>query len=242
MKNDLTYSEAIEQVMLNNGYFAPLKVIYKNIWRYKDRSKIKGKTPDYTVQERVQRDERFTRIGLGVYALTEFLEKLPKEIEPKTKKEEKERKHATIQGMLLEIGNLKNEISDTYTNDKKWTFQNKTLGSLATTNSVPPFTYERIIRDSIRFIDVIWFNHRGFPNNIFEVEHSSDFRGAFVKFMELQDFLIDFYCVAPENRIEKFNKEKNKSAFIYIKDRLKFLSYKQVENDYHNRLVKYYIK
>lgn len=24
-KNDLTYSEAIEQVMLNNGYFAPLR-------------------------------------------------------------------------------------------------------------------------------------------------------------------------------------------------------------------------
>lgn len=76
---DLTYSEAIEKVMQNNGYFAPLKLLYKEIWNYKDKSKIVGKTPDFTVQERVQRDPRFTRIAKGVYALTEFLEQLERE-------------------------------------------------------------------------------------------------------------------------------------------------------------------
>lgn len=49
----MTYSEAIEQVMLKNGYFAPLKLIYKEIWNYKDKSEIVGKTPDMTIQERV---------------------------------------------------------------------------------------------------------------------------------------------------------------------------------------------
>ena len=73
---DLTYSEAIEKVMLNNGFFAPLKLLYKEIWNYKDKSKIIGKTPDFTIQERVQRDPRFTRIAKGVYALTEFLEEV----------------------------------------------------------------------------------------------------------------------------------------------------------------------
>lgn len=76
---DLTYSEAIEQVMLKNGYFAPLKLLYKEIWNYKDKSKITGLTPDFTIQERVQRDARFTRIAKGVYALTEFLEQVEKE-------------------------------------------------------------------------------------------------------------------------------------------------------------------
>jgi hypothetical protein len=28
---DLTYSEAIEQVMLNNGFYAPLKLLYEQI-------------------------------------------------------------------------------------------------------------------------------------------------------------------------------------------------------------------
>ncbi len=77
-KKDLTYSEAIEQTMLHNGYFAPLKLLYREIWKYKDKSKITGLTPDNTIQERVQRDPRFTRIAKGVYALTQFIESAEK--------------------------------------------------------------------------------------------------------------------------------------------------------------------
>ena len=77
-KKDLTYSEAIEKVMLDNNYFASLKILYKEIWKYKDKSKIKGLTPDCTIQERVQRDSRFIRIAKGVYALTRFVESVEK--------------------------------------------------------------------------------------------------------------------------------------------------------------------
>ncbi len=242
MHNDnLTYSEAIEKVMLDNGYFAPLKLLYREIWKFKDRSKITGKTPDYTIQERVQRDKRFTKIGLGVYALTKYLEKLPKQIEPKNKKEQTVRRHVEVQGMLLEIGNFKSEVKDTYTNDKKWVFQNKTLGSLATLDLVPMFTYEKIIKESASFADVIWFNGRGFPFKIFEVEHSTDFRDAFIKFMELQDFITEFYCVSSEDRKIKFEREKSKIAFKPLTSRLKFLTYEQVESDYQNILSKNYI-
>ena len=38
----MTYSEAIEKVLLNNGYIAPLKLIYREIWKYKDKTTIKG--------------------------------------------------------------------------------------------------------------------------------------------------------------------------------------------------------
>lgn len=77
--NDLTYSEAIEQVMIANGNFASLKIIYENIWKFKDKSKIKGITPNNTIQERVQRDPRFTRIASGMYALSEFINKIENE-------------------------------------------------------------------------------------------------------------------------------------------------------------------
>jgi hypothetical protein len=66
----LTYAEAIEKVMIDNGGFAPLKLIYQNIEKYREKT---GLTPDNSIQERVQRDDRFTRIGLGVYALTNFI-------------------------------------------------------------------------------------------------------------------------------------------------------------------------
>jgi hypothetical protein len=70
---DLTYSEAIEKVILDNGGYAPLKYIYDNIEKYRKKT---GLTPDNTIQERVQRDNRFTRIAKGVYALTDFVNKL----------------------------------------------------------------------------------------------------------------------------------------------------------------------
>lgn len=237
----MTYSDAIEQVMLKNGYFAPLKLIYREIWNYKDKSEIVGKTPNMTIQERVQRDKRFTKIGLGVYALTDYLDKLPKAEIPKTKKAEKERKHAAIQGMLLEIGNHQKDISDTYTNDKKWIFENKTLGSLATLQKVPIFTFQHIIDDSVSFADVIWFNERQFPQVIFEVEHSTDFRDAFIKFMELQDFQTRFYCVSDEARREKFEKERKKSAFSAVNNRVNFLTYEQVKNDYEKAIKQNFI-
>lgn len=241
MQKQTTYSDAIEQVMLSNGYFAPLKLIYKDIWKYKDPDKVKGLTPKYTIQERVQRDPRFIRIGLGVYALKEFINKLPNEPIANTTEQKKEKKHASIQGMLLEIGNNKDDVKDTYTNDKKWIFQNKSLGSLATIDKVPFFTYKKIITDSVRFADVIWFNKRGFPSTIFEVEGSTDFRGAFVKFCELQDFNTSFCCVSDEKRRVKFNKEINKSAFESISKRCRFFSYGEIENDYQIAIKKTYL-
>jgi hypothetical protein len=232
-KTDMTYSDAIEQVMLHNGYFAPLKLIYQELWKYKNKDEVRGGTPEKTIQERVQRDPRFTRIGLGVYALTKFLDQLPSATEkPKSAKQAQERLHANIQGMLLEIGNSRHEVAATYTHDKKWIFQNKPLGSLATLHEIPPFTYPRIIHDSVRFFDVIWFNPRGFPYKVFEVEQSTNFRDAFTKFMELQDFQITFYCVAAADRHEKFQKELSKSAFTPIRTRCEFRTFEQVQNDY----------
>jgi len=40
MAEDISYSKAIEKIMLVNDFYAPLQLIYKEIWKYKDRSKI----------------------------------------------------------------------------------------------------------------------------------------------------------------------------------------------------------
>jgi hypothetical protein len=143
--------------------------------------------------------------------------------------------------MLIEIGNNRNEVEDTYTNDKKCIFDNKTLGSLATLSEVPVFTYKHIINETVRFFDVIWFNRRCYPLTIFEVEHSTNFRDAFVKFMELQDFRTRFCCVSFNNRKDKFDKEIEKTAFESLKDRCEFISYDKIEHDYKLSLDKTYL-
>lgn len=236
ISKDLTYSEAIEQVILNNGYFAPLKLIYKEIWKYKDKTKIKGKTPNYTIQEKVQRDSRFTRIGLGIYALKKHLDKIQKPEVPQKREERSEFQHGRIQGMLLEIGGL--EKYETYTPDRNRNFDGKPLGSICTIKECPLFTFSYIIEQSVRFIDVIWFNERRFPSRVFEVEHSNDFRGAFTKFSELQDFTTEFFIVAPEEREQKYQTEVRKRAFQQIANRCQFRSYEDVER-YYEALLNY---
>lgn len=230
-QKELTFSDAIEQVMLNNGFYAPLSLIYKEFWKYREKTWL---TPDNTIQERVQRDKRFTKIGYWVYALTEFLDKLPKEKEAITPKDKIERMHSRIQWMLIEIWNM--NWYDTYTPDKSWIFDNKEIWKLATLDKIPPFTYEKIINDSIRFVDVIWFNERWFPAKLIEVENSTDFRAWFIKMNEIQDFRTEFLFIAPQDRKSKFDTEREKQAFKNIKDRCLFETYEFVEKWYNHHL------
>lgn len=232
-KYNTTFSEAIEKVMLENGYYAPLQLIYKEFEKHRPFS---GLTPLKTIQERVQRDERFTRIGLGVYALTEHFDKLPQVIEPKTQAEKSGCKHAEVQGMIIEIGNMKG--FDTYTPDRSKVFANKELGNIVTIKECPNFTYEKIVQ-SIKFCDVIWFNLRGFPEKLFEVEDSTDFRGSLVKFAELQDFQTNFNLVASSERRVKYDREISKSAFKSIVDRCRFVGYTEIQK-YYNASLNYH--
>lgn len=229
--SDVTFSDAIEQIMIHNGFYAPLSLIYKEFSKYREKTWL---TPDKTIQEKVQRDKRFTRIWLWVYALTEHLQYLPKEIEIKSGEDKIKRMHTHIQWMLIEIGNI--EWFETYTPDKNWVFINRELGKIASLNNLPAFTYENILNESVRFIDVVWLNERWFPARLFEVENSTDFRAWFIKFNEIQDFRTEFIFVAPEDRKIKFETEKNKSAFKNISDRCWFLNYDYVQKWYQHKL------
>jgi len=229
-KPDLTFSQAIEKVLLDNNYSASLKKIYKEFEKYRP---LTGKTPYYSIQERVQRDPRFTRIGLGVYALTEYLEKLPKETVPKSKEQEEGRLHYRIQGMLLEIGAYKD--FETYSPNKKAIFNNRTLSSIMTFNKCPNFTYPRVI-SKIQHIDVLWINERGYPKHVFEVEISPQFPKAFLKFMELQDFMSSFYIISDSQNEIGFLKEISSPIFLEIKARCKFWSIDQINDLYDKSL------
>lgn len=73
MHKQLTYSEAIEKVMLDNGGFATLKHIDSNLEKYRRRT---GKTPYDTIVGEVQMRDIFTRIGKGIWGLTNFIERI----------------------------------------------------------------------------------------------------------------------------------------------------------------------
>lgn len=237
----MTYSEAIETVMRSNGGYATLKLIYKDIWKYKQP--LKGRTPDKTVQERVQRDERFVRIGLGLYALREYQQKgkLPQVPLPKTAKEKQVRQHTEIQGMLILIGNQTDGVSDTYTPDKSGDFSGGKLGNVASLSAPHRFaTYPQVMQ-SVKYMDVVWFNERKYPSHFFEIEHSTDFGNALTKFCDLQDFYANFICVSSDSRRDKFNRQLQRPAFKAMRDRCEFKTYNEVNNDYKIKLKRTFI-
>ena len=229
---EMTFSQAIEQIMLDNGYLASLQHIYKEFPKYRA---LTGKTPFKTIQERVQRDPRFTRIGLGIYALTGYLDKLPTSPKPRSKEQEKEQTHYSIQGMLLEIGNM--EGFNTYSPNKNAIFNNKPLVRIMTFSEFPSFTYSNIIQ-SARYIDVLWFNERGFPKFAFEVEITPQFRNSLLKFSELSDFYTTFYLIAESENRDKYHREISKSVFGEIKGRCLFKTCDQVRDMYLKSIEK----
>ena len=225
-REGLTYSKAIEKVLISNNYVAPLRKIYKEVVKYRP---LTGRTPFKTIQERVQRDPRFTRIGLGIYALTEYLDKLPTSPKPQSKEQQKEQTHYSIQGMLLEIGSM--EGFDTYSPNKNAIFDNKPLQQIMTFSEFPNFTYPTIIQ-SVRFIDVLWFNDRGFPKRAFEVEITPQFRNSLLKFSELSDFYTTFCFIAEAENHDKYYREISRSVFREIKGRCSFKTCDQVRDMY----------
>lgn len=224
-----TAIEIIEKILQEHNGQAPLGLIYREFEeKWADKSNLQGKTPRATLRERVQTSPKFKRIEYGVYALLNA--QPPSTPEAKTEEEKQEREHSDIQGMLIEIGNHLGV--DTYTPDKKKLFLGQTpLGSFTTIEKISNFTHDNIVK-STRGVDVLWFNNRKIPTHAFEVEHTTDFRGALTKFCELQDFHVDFYCVSESSREEKFKRELERAAFSSIKERCEFLSYAYVERLY----------
>jgi len=71
---------------------------------------------------------------------------------------------------------------------------------------------------------------------LIEVENSTDFRAGLIKMNEIQDFRTDFLFIAPEERRNKFDTEKNKSAFSNIKERCVFQTYEFIESLYKHKI------
>ena len=77
-------------------------------------------------------------------------------------------------------------------------------------------------------IDVVWFNDRKMPHSFFEVEHSTDIQNSLLKFIELQDFNVQFRIVADKNRKREFQSKLSYTAFRPILEQVRFIDYETV--------------
>jgi hypothetical protein len=83
-------------------------------------------------------------------------------------------------------------------------------------------------------IDVTWFNPRKMPDTFFEVEHSTDIYNSLLKFVDLQDFNVNFWIVADQARKRDYDSRIASAAFQPIVARVRFVNYDTI-SEWHSK-------
>lgn len=232
MNSPKTQAEQIINLVRNNGGFATLRRINE----LADFSTWKTKTPEASVRRIVQNSKAFFKIKPGLWALEECREKVLRNFNLSLGDNKSEEKftHGYYQGLLVELGHIKNFTTYIPAQDKNRMFLDRPLADIADITSIPPFTFEKLLKRA-KTVDVIWFNkERQMPSDLYEVEHSTDIKNSLSKFYELQDFFVKFFIVADKSREAEFNDKLSASVFDPIAKRVTFLSYDRVASHHEN--------
>lgn len=217
--------EAVIEVMKNKGGYATLGELYKEVFKLQG-VQWASQTPFASIRRIVQDERFFFKIKPGLWALKTHKEQVLKlfEIGKKQSPAEKDFSHTYYQGLLVEIGNLKKYQTFVPAQDRNRRYLDKPLKDIATIDQFFNFSYDHIVGRAST-IDVSWFNDRKLPHAFFEIEHSTDFKNSLLKFVELQDFNVEFRLVADKLKEKQCRSTLTMSAFKTIAHRVKFLPY-----------------
>ena len=234
MKN-MKQHEAVIKVMEQNGGFATLGYLNQEVLKVQS-VEWNTKTPFASIRRIVQDERFFFKIKPGLWALLSWRDKLPLEMSPTDaipRSEQEVFNRSYYQGLLVEIGNLKKYETFVPSQDKNKRFLGKTLAQISSLSDFYQFGYENIIRKA-RTVDVCWFNVRKMPSVLFEVEHSTDIQNSLLKFVELQDYNVNFFIVADKARNAEYAGKLALNAFVPIKARVQFMDYDKV-SEWHTK-------
>ena len=225
----VTQEQQVIDVLRKAGGYATLRRLNELM----DFSTWATKTPEASVRRIVQDSPKIFRIQPGLWALEEMREDVLRkfELKPGNKKSEEIFTHGYYQGLLVEIGKYRHQLTYVPAQDKNRLFIDKKLGDITDTLELPDFTYD-VLKRRARTIDVIWFNERQMPSVFYEVEHTTDIKNSLSKFYELQDFNAGFFIVADVSRMKEYEDKLHVSMFKAIEDRVKFLDYTRVVSMY----------
>ncbi len=246
----MRWGDLIEQIMRENNGLASLTHLYERAPLHREqmpsgdwRKTLRG------VLYREAKAGRFVKVGLGVYALPEAQKAEPSSAYQYALDKRSYRDyignrpdlHATIEGMLIEIGNYLDY--NTYTPDVNRLFDGKRLGDLCVFRQVPDFTYQDV-RERIGRCDVIWFSRTAhpFPKYVFEVETTTDFERSMLKMFALKEFETRLVLVAHENRRHLFEQRISHEPFATIASKFHFRPVELVAEFYFNCVEHYELR
>lgn len=135
--------------------------------------------------------------------------------------------HSDIQAKLILIGSYLNYR--TYTPDRGKQSIFGMLGDLCSEKEIPKDSIPAVSIDTVRFIDVIWFDEEGYPTHAFEVEHSTDITKGLLRLYQVHKLRIKLYIIAEEINKPKFERELQKNPFHKIKQEYVFKNYQELD-------------
>ena len=232
-----TQADDVERALVELGGYATLADLYKRI----PTQNWGTKTPFATVRRILQMDPRFFRIRPGLWGLTAQRNSILDSLQiAETAPEEQQQAfdHTYYQGLALMIGRLRGYEVFAPKPDRGKPFLGEPLGARVSLQEFPSFTYDSLCQRA-QTVDVIWFHRREarlFPNTFFEIEHTTDFNSALIKFTEFQDFRIRFYIVARKERQGEFQKRITASAFDAIRSWVRFVDYETLVRLYEREV------
>lgn len=171
--------------MVKNGGYATFQQLNQLV----DFNTWGTKTPFASIRRIVQTNDEFFKVQPGLWALKKYENDVLKKfrITEKNEKSIEEFTHSYYQGIIVEIGNLRQHKTYVPPQDKNKMFLETKLSKITTIDKIYDFTYPEILRKA-KTVDTIWFNERNMPCAFYEVEHSTDIKNSLNKFYELQDF------------------------------------------------------
>jgi hypothetical protein len=236
----MTQSAAVIETIKQLGGVATLGQIYQTIFTMED-CKWGTKTPQASIRRIVRHTPGIYVIRKGLYGLEDYRHQLESNgiivqtIQNCSSNAIKQFNHTYYQGLLVEMGNMKEFGTFVPDQDKNKLFLQKPLGEIRTIKSMPVYTVPKLVKRSST-IDVIWFDQDQIPHSFFEVEHSTDIQNSLLKFSDLTGFSSRMIIVADSRRQNEFNYKISESAFRSIKDRVQFLTYKNLEKQYEQAI------
>jgi len=230
--------EAVIQTLENLGGLATLGQLYGEVFKITDCN-WGTKTPLASIRRIVQTRKEIYKIKPGLYGL--IARKSEHEsrgivVETSTNRDSAEVvsfDHTYYQGLLLMVGRLKRFDCWSPNQDKNKVFLDRTIDSLRTLRVMPRFSYENLVARSAT-VDVIWFNERGMPSSVCEIEHAGDIQNSLLKFNDLQDFHTRMFIVSNARRRKDYESKIKYSSFRDIADRAKFLSFGWLVKEYEH--------
>ena len=147
--------EAVEHVLRENGGYATLGHLYQAALKVSDCN-WGTKTPFASIRKIVQINPKFFKIKPGLWGLSEARGSILKQLSIDKEASPKEREefgHSYYQGLVVEIGNLKNYETFVPSQDRNRPFLSSKLSDIATLNHFYNFTYENLVHRA-RTIDI----------------------------------------------------------------------------------------